>query len=436
MRRSFLAVAVALLVLALPTAASAATRYAAQGGGVVPGCMQASPCSLEYAITGANSGDEVVVTPGTYDVAATISTENPLFIHGQEGGPRPRIVAASGVTPFKSFAPQRLGYLMFEAQDSIDGVLFLPADGTALERLELIARGENALALRAGNEFTLVDSLLWAGESTDATGLFLQGTDSGFPTLRNDTIIARGGGSVGISIFVAGENAAISMLAVNVIAGAETDASATVSPERTKSSVAIHFDHSNLDSTVGNVISAAGQTAPPQFVAAGPPTFEQALGSPTIDAGANETANGAVDLAGNPRSLPGSRGCDSTPPAVTDIGAYEFVPATPTCVSFKPAVPPDTRITRFKPHQRRAAFYFIATGGTGPAGFECKLDRKPFRACRSPRVYENLKRGRHVFRVRANAGGLTDPTPAKRKFRVGPKHRHRHHHRFPSLTPK
>ncbi|HEX9967041.1 MAG TPA: hypothetical protein VGB06_03750, partial [Solirubrobacterales bacterium] len=51
--------------------------------------------------------------------------------------------------------------------------------------------------------------------------------------------------------------------------------------------------------------------------------------------------------------------------------------------------------------------------------FECKLDRKPFRKCRSPKRYKKLKPGKHVFKVRAkDAAGNVDATPAKRRFQI------------------
>lgn len=53
------------------------------------------------------------------------------------------------------------------------------------------------------------------------------------------------------------------------------------------------------------------------------------------------------------------------------------------------------------------------------AVFLCKLDRRPFDLCRSPRRYRHLKRGRHVFRVRAvGSTGRLDRTPATRRFAV------------------
>jgi hypothetical protein len=51
--------------------------------------------------------------------------------------------------------------------------------------------------------------------------------------------------------------------------------------------------------------------------------------------------------------------------------------------------------------------------------FQCKLDKKPFKKCKSPKKYKGLKPGKHVFKVRAiDAAGNVDATPAKRKFRI------------------
>jgi hypothetical protein len=425
MRRGF-GIAAVLLALALPASASAATRYASPGGGEIPGCPQVSPCSLKSAVTGANAGDEVVVAPGTYAVDESIATENPLFIHGQEGAARPQIVGAPEVTPFESFAPQHLSYLTVEATNKGAGVLFLPANGTVLERLDLRAHGEAGLGLRPGPNFTLTDSLVVADQASDAGGIFIQGATSGAPVLRNDTIIASGPESFGVAMTIVNDNVSINVQAVNVIASAETDASANIVPGKTGSSATMSFDHSNLDRTEGAITSTNGQMAPPQFVASNPPSFIEAPGSPTVDAGVNDAANGALDLSGNPRSLPGTWTCAGPPPAITDIGAYEYVPAAPSCVA---PTPPDTRITSFKKRKRRAAVRFAASGGSGAVSFECRLDRKQFSPCSSPKVYKHLKRGKHVFKVRAIAAGQVDPTPAVRKFKVKPK---RQRHRRPA----
>jgi hypothetical protein len=56
------------------------------------------------------------------------------------------------------------------------------------------------------------------------------------------------------------------------------------------------------------------------------------------------------------------------------------------------------------------------------ASFECRLDRGPFRPCRSPFTSRRLALGRHVFQVRSRDDeGEVDPSPARCAFRVLPR---------------
>jgi len=55
------------------------------------------------------------------------------------------------------------------------------------------------------------------------------------------------------------------------------------------------------------------------------------------------------------------------------------------------------------------------------SSFECKLDKRGFKPCGSPRAYSRklLRPGEHAFRVRAHdEPGNTDETPAKAKWKV------------------
>jgi hypothetical protein len=53
------------------------------------------------------------------------------------------------------------------------------------------------------------------------------------------------------------------------------------------------------------------------------------------------------------------------------------------------------------------------------SSFECKLDRKKYKRCSSPKKLKNLDDGKHKFKVRAtDSAGNTDSSPAKLKFRV------------------
>jgi hypothetical protein len=76
---------------------------------------------------------------------------------------------------------------------------------------------------------------------------------------------------------------------------------------------------------------------------------------------------------------------------------------------------------RGKPPKRtadRTPTFRFAADETG-VRFQCKLDRKPFRGCRSPFTTKRLSLGAHSFRVRAvDSDGKADPTPALWRFRV------------------
>jgi len=106
-------------------------------------------------------------------------------------------------------------------------------------------------------------------------------------------------------------------------------------------------------------------------------------------------------------------------------------PAKETPPVKKPPVkkpPPDRQPpqTRLAAHPRAALFthakwrqvaFRFASSEAG-SRFRCKLDRKPYRGCSSPRTYR-VKAGRHAFRVFAiDAAGNRDRTPVLFKFRV------------------
>jgi parallel beta-helix repeat protein len=88
-----------------------------------------------------------------------------------------------------------------------------------------------------------------------------------------------------------------------------------------------------------------------------------------------------------------------------------------------PAPPPDTdapQTSIMKGPPRRAARTWakFRFGSDEPGStFHCKLDGRPFKPCRSPRIYRHLRPGRHAFRVRAiDAAGNADASAALRRF--------------------
>jgi hypothetical protein len=71
-----------------------------------------------------------------------------------------------------------------------------------------------------------------------------------------------------------------------------------------------------------------------------------------------------------------------------------------------------------KSHQATFKLKSNESGST----FQCMLDGKGWKRCRSPKSYKNLKEGRHTFRARARDGaGNVDTTPAKRTWHVEPR---------------
>jgi hypothetical protein len=81
---------------------------------------------------------------------------------------------------------------------------------------------------------------------------------------------------------------------------------------------------------------------------------------------------------------------------------------------------PQTLLKRTPPHKThdRTPTFGFAADERGVT-FQCKLDGKPYRSCRSPFTSKKLSLGRHVFRVRArDDSGKLDPSPASYAFRV------------------
>jgi hypothetical protein len=81
---------------------------------------------------------------------------------------------------------------------------------------------------------------------------------------------------------------------------------------------------------------------------------------------------------------------------------------TATSVSAEFATGPDVAVTK-KPasvtKSRAATFKFRST--TKSVKFECQLDGKIFKSCKSPMNYTKLKKTTHRFSVRATKDGIT-----------------------------
>lgn len=177
----------------------------------------------------------------------------------------------------------------------------------------------------------------------------------------------------------------------------------------------------------------------------GPDTYLALGGEDTILANSGDS-DLVIDCGGNPGDKafidrptanyqdPAPVGCETVfeadpdsfrpPEAPTGPVAPPSPPPTPKVVK-----PPGDRIAprtelRHRPAKivfasaRRRFVSFAFAANEAGVSFRCKLDRAPFKPCRSPRRYR-LPLGRHAFRVFAiDAAGNRDRSPALFRFRV------------------
>ncbi len=104
---------------------------------------------------------------------------------------------------------------------------------------------------------------------------------------------------------------------------------------------------------------------------------------------------------------------------ITPGDKFTYVAPAPAGPSGPTNAAPDTSLKSTKIMKREVTFKF----GSNEAGstFLCKLDKKAFAGCRSPKTYKNLTSGKHKFQVKArDAQGSLDPAPVLKKFSIKP----------------
>jgi Ca2+-binding RTX toxin-like protein len=135
-----------------------------------------------------------------------------------------------------------------------------------------------------------------------------------------------------------------------------------------------------------------------------------------------------IDLAsvGDPTPIECESVREGAPEEFKEIPLLSEPPPVPAPVA--PPKPdrrsPRTKLTHHpahvlvEPRHGRRQISFRFTSSEPRSSFRCKLDRKPYRPCRSPRAYR-IGPGAHAFRVFAiDAAGNRDPTPALFRFRA------------------
>lgn len=297
-------------------------------------------------------------------------------------------------------------------------------------------------------------------EDAEVNGILVE---NGFNEILGNEISGAGGAAIRIQGSVpfdvtenlVGGDAAMDE---NVIAGSGGDAIEIVNVEETENEVARNRGFANGGSFIDLVPAGLQAKGPNGGIE--PPTFSTATSTGVSGGGAEEGARVRVfrkqsgeagelgsflgeavaDAGGNWQLSYGGAIPGGTIVAATQTskagGTSELSVATtsggsdngeasgagpgPSAASPPDDIPPKTRIVKGpkgKTQGRTVQFRFNAD--EPDVTFQCKLDGKRFRACKSPLRYEDLKPGKHVFRVRAiDAAGNRDSSPAKREFTV------------------
>jgi hypothetical protein len=345
-----------------PAMAAAAVRYASSTGTAASGdCPQAAPCTLSWAVSGADAGDEVTLAPGDYSLSKPLRATVAIDLHGTDGQAAPRLLAGAAVGgPFVVGLSGGGSIRHIAISATSDHQAALALNGATGDDLVLSATGlgdakagQQAVVLlgtpnAAGPDTVLRDSVAWAqgpsmgavvvqhalpGFTDRSTSSTSTGAASPSADLVNVTAIATGSGAAAVK--VAHDAAAMSL--VDAIArGAAQD---LVSASTTASA-----SYSDFRPAASSGFADAGHNiaADPLFANAGTGDFHELSGSPTVDAGVLTPQSGAVDPDANPRTIG---------PA-PDIGAYELNPTVPSLAGGNPGGPGGA----------------LPSGATGPTG--------------------------------------------------------------------
>jgi hypothetical protein len=286
--------------LSLASPALAAQRYASPSStDVVGSCSALAPCRLDHAVNDAGAGDEVIVQPGTYAVAYSVSAPVPVNLHGVVGQRPPRLVGASGAGDVVSVgAGSSVGYLEIAADSSAGDALDL--DGGVGSALYVSNASGVGATLRGGA--LLRDTLVRVGSANPAMET-KDGKDGRVSKLLNVTLLAPDAGAAAVK--VKGSDG-VTVIRNSIVRGGASDVS--VYPR-----AAAAIDHSDFRPAFSSSYTDGGanSSADPKLGAG----FVPHDGSPMIDAGT------AADPDLGP-SDPG--GAQRVWGAGPDIGAFEY----------------------------------------------------------------------------------------------------------------
>jgi Divergent InlB B-repeat domain len=315
--------------------ALAAQHYASPTGSAAnwPCSTAANPCDLVTAIQGTTSqapaaGDEVLIEGGVYTLTTRIIAGVPEDIQGAAG--QTVQIDASGIMgdffDVTSDSQQsELEHVRIYENGDADGTAVDASGNVVMDDDVVVASGSDETSIVMTSGAKLLDTVaVSTGHAGIAVAVVGFGGDS--DTLRNVTAYASGTDAFAISGQVAVNNCTPTPISVsirNTIVEAPDSTGATFGGYSACTGATINYnvDYSDFDPGKESLSPAASITPgahninqPATFANPSADAFAETAGSPTIDKGTNDPADGAFDPDGRARFL------GSAP----DIGAYEF----------------------------------------------------------------------------------------------------------------
>jgi hypothetical protein len=433
-RAGIVLVAAAVLSLAVAGTATAATRYAAPGGtGKDPCANPSRPCSVYTAAadgvpgTTIEAGDVVELAPGTYyakeegefGYIPPVPLPKGVTLRGEPGKPRPVIVMPTDSFADSAFyVPARAEVANVEIRNMMGSASAISISGGTIDGV--IARSTISLEPTCSFSWGTVrnSACIAAGG-----GAAISGSNCCSETfdgvIRNSTLVATGPGSTGMGFgFQPSKRGMTGNLDVvgSLIVGQQKDVVVSGLPLDKSRGARADLD---LRSSRYATVETRGRAlvTPPgtngniralPFLARD--NLHQLPHSPTVDRGAVDGASGDLDVDGQARAMG----------AGVDIGADELDPLAAPLVNSAPITELWYEAIPLSAGSGVPALFVFDSSDVG-SRFECKFDRRPYRACASP-YRQKVGAGKHAFRVRAvDPLGLADPTPATYRWRVKPR---------------
>jgi hypothetical protein len=427
----------AALSLLTASAATAATRYAAPGGtGKDPCADPARPCPVFIAAdrdvrgTTIKAGDVVELAPGTYredefGIVPTVKLPEGVTVRGEPGKRRPLIIVRHNESYGPFYVPTGAEVENVEIRNRSGYGPAISIWGGTIDRVIARSTTDNEHTCEFTSGIVRNSACFNSGGASAIGANVLPGGPLKKSIIRNSTFVATGPRSIGMDfIYYAGrvEIDVVGVLAKgeakDVVARAlegDTAAIPGFGPRKAPT-MSIEFQSSSYATIEKEPAKTARISITPPGtngnITAMPllanDNLHQLPGSPTIDLGVADPTV-ALDIDGESRVIG----------VAPDIGADElgFFKPRPNAAPVTELVAPTSPRTPLRTPAQWAEFEF----GSSDVGsrFECKLDRKSYRACTSPYRVKKVKLGKHAFRVRAvDPQGLADPTPPVFRWRV------------------